>query len=456
MGMKPFTLREIAESCGGKYFGPQGLAGAEISGVERDSRLVAGGSLFLCIKGERADGHDFAGAAYANGALCCLCQRHLDTERPYIVVDDVLAAVRDIAEAYRKKFDIPFIGIIGSVGKTTAKEMTAAVLGRKFSVLKTPENLNNELGVPLTVLSVGQEHTAAVIEMGISDFGEMRRLSKIVRPQICVFTTIGYCHLEFLGDLDGVLRAKSEVFEYMPADGTAVLNGDDGILRVFDPKIEKITFGLSEGCDFTAENIKNLGFDGTDFTIVSPDGKARAHINAFGSHTVSAALAAAAVGEKLGLCLSDIVSGIGDYETVGSRANVIKRDCITIISDCYNANPNSVRAALTSLSGVSGRRVAVLGDMLELGEKSHELHFETGRFAAGSCDCLVCCGPEGKYIYDGFVSADTGKKAWYFRDKSDFLEDIKRVIRSGDTVLVKASHGMHYEEIVGCLENLRF
>ena len=449
------TLSEAASACGGKLVCRPESENAVISGVQRDSRHIQPGDLFLCIKGAKVDGHDFADRAYQSGAVCCLAEKPLDTDRPYILVNSVLDSVRYLAKHYRSKLKIPVVGIVGSVGKTTAKEMTAAVLGEKYTVLKTPENLNNELGVPLTVLSIGEEHTAAVIEMGISDFGEMSRLAEIVKPEICVITTIGYCHLENLGDLNGVMKAKGEVFDYMPKDGVAVLNGDDAILRDYDPKIKKVTYGIGSKNDFSARNIVNHGFNGIDFEIVSGKDSYPAHINAYGSHTVSAALAAFAVGTLLGIKPALIASGIEKYETVGGRAAVINTGSLTLINDCYNANPNSVKAGLTSLSTVSGRKVAILGDMLELGDTSPALHHDTGVFAGKSgIDCLICCGPHGKYIYEGFRSSAPEKESHYFAEKEEFLSDAQNYLKSGDTVLIKASHGMHFDEIVEHLKTL--
>ena len=449
MNMIPFTLKDIAASCGGKYVGPESLASACITGVVRDSRQVSEGNLFLCIKGASVDGHDFAEKAYDSGALCCLVQRPLNTEKPYILVDSVLDAVRYIAAEYRRRLTLPIVGIVGSFGKTTAKEMTASVLSQKFSVLKTDANLNNELGVPLTVLSIKDEHTAAVVEMGISAFGEMEHLAEIVRPDICIMTSIGHCHLEALKDLNGVLKAKSAVFSYMEKNALAVLNGDDDMLRSYDPKIKKVIYGLSDGCDVKALNVKNLGYEGTSCDIDTGDCVFPVHINAYGVHVVSAALAATTVGMALGMDNDGIATGISHYKTVGDRANVIKCDDITIISDCYNASPATVAAGIKSLMSVPGRKVAILGDMLELGDDSKSLHFNTGVNAQKEgIDCLVACGERAKDIYDGFISARPEQKAYYYMHKNDFINDIHRVIQEGDTILVKASHSMRFEDIV--------
>ena len=246
MGMIPVTLKTVAEVTCGTLVGGNGSV--TLTGVVRDNREIKEGNLFVCFKGERSDGHDFANKAFEAGAAACLAQREIpDAKGPYILVEDTFTALKALAKYYRSLLNIPVIGVTGSVGKTTAKEMTAAVLSSKLKVLKTDANLNNEIGVPLTLLSITEEHQAAVVEMGISEFGEMSRLAEMVRPDICIMTTIGFCHLETLGDLDGVLKAKSEVFEFMNENGVAIVNGDDEKLAEFDPKVRKITFGNLTG-----------------------------------------------------------------------------------------------------------------------------------------------------------------------------------------------------------------
>ena len=456
MKMKPVSLEKIAEVTGGEYRGPQELRSALIANVVKDNREASEGSLFVCIPGEHSDGHRFAGAAYNAGAVCCLAQRELDTDKPYVLVRDTQQALKALAEWYRSLFHIPVVGITGSVGKTTSKEMTAAVLGRRFNVHKTSLNLNNELGVPLTLLGLREEHTAAVIEMGISDFGEMRRLSKMVRPDINLMTTIGYCHLDNLIDLDGVLRAKSEVYEYMNADGVAVVNGDDEKLAAYDPKIKKVTYGLSDKNDLWADNIKSMGLEGVSCDIHTRDGKFSLTIPAFGSHIVLAALAACAIAKELGLTDDEIIAGVGDYAAIGGRANAIHTGYITIIDDCYNANPNSVSAALLSLSGLDGRRVAILGDMFELGSDSKNLHREIGLLAGKlGNDSIICLGEKAEFIYKGMIASKAERESWFFPMKESLFSVLPRLIHEGDTVLVKASHGMHFEEIVEELKKLK-
>jgi UDP-N-acetylmuramoyl-tripeptide--D-alanyl-D-alanine ligase len=455
--MKPLTLETIARVTGGKYVGDAALKNTSITGVVKDNREAYEGCLFICIKGERADGHDFANKAFDAGAACCLAERPLNAPRgPYVLVESTLQALKTLGEYYRSLFTIPIVGVTGSVGKTTAKEMTAAVLSQKYNVLKTPENLNNEIGVPLTLLSLRDEHEAAVIEMGISNFGEMNRLARMVRPDICLMTTIGYSHLETLGDLDGVLRAKSEVYEFMKPMSLAVVNGDDALLRGFDPPgIRKITFGLGAQNDYKAVKIETLGTDGVTCEIVSRGAHISVLIPAFGSHMVLGALPAAVIGRYLGLTDEEIRLGLLNFSTVGNRANIIDTGYITIINDCYNANPNSVTASILSLCSLEGRKVAILGDMLELGRNSDELHRGIGILAGKSgVDCLICCGARAESIYKGLISSGVEIEAWHFPLKDAFFSVLPSLIKKGDNVLVKASHSMHFEEIVEELKKL--
>lgn len=456
MGMKRLTLETIAQVTGGVYVGDAHLKTTAITGVVRDNREAFEGCLFLCIPGERTDGHLFAGKAFDAGAACCLAERPLlEARGPYIQVSSTLGALKLLGEYYRSLFTIPVIGVTGSVGKTTAKEMVAAALGAKLNVLKTAENLNNEIGVPLTLLSLREEHEAAVVEMGISDFGEMRRLSQMARPTICLMTTIGYCHLEQLGDLDGVLRAKSEVFEYMGPDTLAVMNGDDPLLAAFSPGTRKCTFGLGEGCDYRAQNINTHGTTGVSCEILGGGRAMSLLIPAFGSHMVLGALPAVIIGRELGLTDEEIRLGLLNYATVGGRANIYDTGYVTLIDDCYNANPNSMAASLRSLASLEGRRVAILGDMKELGHDAEALHRQVGVLAAQlGVDGLVCCGAQAEYIYKGYISSGCQKYGWHFPLKEALFARLPSLVTQGDTVLIKASHSMHFDEIVEALKKL--
>ena len=451
--MKHLTPKIIAEVTGGTYVGDDGLQNVRIHGAQRDNRDVVPGNLFLCIKGARVDGHDFANAAFDLGAVCCLAEHDItDAKGPYVIVDSTLLAIRKIGEYYRSLFDIPFIGLTGSVGKTTAKELVAAALSAKFNVLKTKENLNNDLGVPLTLLSLDESHEVAVIEMGISDFGDMSVLAQMVRPDIFIMTKIGYAHLEELGDLQGVLKAKTEAFAYMKLDSLAIMNGDDELLRGFDTKRETIYFGLGEGNDFRAVNVRTEGTSAVEFDISSDTGKFPVKLMSYGSHLAALAPAAAAVSRILGLSDEEISRGLATYSPIGGRSNAADTGSITLIDDCYNANPNSVRAALSSLATLSGRRVAILGDMLGLGAGSDELHREIGVFAAQcAIDSLICCGDEARYITDGFESA-SGGECCFFDNKADLISAFPKLIKKDDAVLVKASNGMKFFELLPALK----
>ena len=453
--MKHLTPQIIAEITGGEYIGDESTSNIRIAGAARDSHDVKQGNLFVCIPGKRVDGHSFANSAFEQGAACCLAERHIpDAKGPYVIVKSTLEAIKTVGGYYRSLFDIPVIGITGSVGKTTAKELIASALGAKYRILKTAANLNNELGVPLMLLSINERHDAAVIEMGISDFGEMSRLAEMVRPDFFVITNIGYSHLEGLKDLNGVLRAKTEVFSFMQPDGVAVLNGDDELLCGYDPGIKRILFGLGKHNDFRVENICAEGVDAVTCDVVSSTGRFSVRIPAYGSHLALLSLPAAIICRLLGQTDEEIARGLLAYAPVGGRSNVSYTGYITLINDCYNANPNSVEAALTSISALPERRVAILGDMLGLGEQSDDLHRKVGNIAARTgLDALICCGDRASFIYEAYKSAGGGA-AWYYADKTVLMEALPELIEKGDAVLVKASHDMRFEEFIPCLQNL--
>ena len=460
--MKPLTIQKITEVTGGAYFGPDDQVYVEITKVVRDHREIKdceskNQALFVCFTGERVDGHDFVQDAFSSGAVCCLAEKKLTGfSGAYILVESTRSALCLLAAYYRSLFSIPVIGITGSVGKTTAKEMTAHVLSEKYNVLKTAGNLNNEIGVPLTLLSLSDEHEVAVIEMGISEFGEMSRLAQMVHPDFCMITTIGHSHLENLKDLHGVLKAKSEIFSYMPPDSFAFLNGDDEFLRKLKLDIETITFGFDQSNMFSADAIQYNGTDGMDFSIKYENSGFRVHLPAFGRHFIPSALAAAAIGKQLGLTDDQIRNGLARYVPVGSRSKIRHTGYVTIIDDCYNANPDSIMASIRSLSSLSGRKVAILGDMKELGEHEADLHQKVGELAGiPGLDCLICCGDLAKYIYKGAITARSDMEAWFFPGKKELFNELSSLIRQNDTVLVKASHTMQFEEIVDHLENIQ-
>ena len=447
--MKHFTLRQIALACNGTYVGDENLLDTAISSVERDSRQIKPNSLFLAIKGARVDGHDFIQKCYDMGAICALCEKAPETPtKPYILVENTLEAVKMVAKAYRELFTIPVVGISGSVGKTSTKEMIASVLSQKYNVHKTQGNLNNELGVPLTLFGMDDTTEVAVIEMGISDFDEMRRLSAMAQPTIEVITIIGDCHLENLGNRDGVFQAKTEMFENLRDTGRVILNGDDDKLRqVQKVKGENpIFYSLRGNGNYTAANIKNNGVLGVEAELICDDTSLKVTIPAIGTYMVSNALAAMAVGKLLRLSDIEIVMGIESFKTVGSRANLIDNGYIKIIDDCYNANPTSVKASIDTLMNFEGRKVCILGDMKELGENELKLHFNTGVYAK-KADLVIAIGPLAKELAKG-------AEGIHFETKEEAMEQLSSLIKQGDTILVKASHSMEFEKITDFLKSI--
>lgn len=450
--MRNLSLQNIVAAVRGDYHGDIKALSKKISAVTTDSRRITNGCLFAAIKGENADGHDYIGSAFKKGALCAFAESSPGSVAGnVIIVKDTVKALGDLAMFYRAQFDIPIIGISGSVGKTSAKEMLFSVLSQRFVVHKTEGNLNNELGVPLTLFGIDEKTEVAVIEMGISHFGEMARLAEIVRPNIAMYTVIGSAHLEYLGDLEGVLKAKGEMLPYLQYDGIVFINGDDKYLNKIRCKLKITKYGLNNNCDLRAENIRPLGTEGMELIIKSDTRSIYAKINSFGSHLVSVALAAAAVGIELGLSDVEISKGIAAYTPVGSRAGIIKAGKITIIDDCYNANPTSTAAALSSLAMLSGRRVAILGDMMELGENTESLHHDIGVIAAEKgIELVLACGDLS--VNTTKAAADRGTKAIHFKSKEALITALPELIKEGDFVLVKASNSKKFGDIVSALK----
>ena len=448
--MKNLTLEHIARACNGSYHGSEAQAKQEVQSIFTDSRKAAKGGLFVPIKGARVDAHDFIDQVMEAGALATLSEKDLgETNFPYIKVESSLQAVKDIAEFYLKQLEIPVVGITGSVGKTSTKEMIAAVLGQKYNVLKTQGNFNNELGLPLTVFGLRAEHQIAVLEMGISDFGEMHRLAKIARPDTCVITNIGLCHLEFLKSRDGILKAKTEIFDFLKEDGHVILNGDDDkLVTVTDVKgIKPVFFGVENKNGIWADEIESKGLKG----IHVKDESFKVLVPIPGRHMVYNALAGTAVGLTYGLTLDEIKAGIESLQSLSGRFHILENEKknIMVIDDCYNANPVSMKASLEVLQDALGRKVALLGDMGELGKNEVEMHREVGRFAAEKdIDVIVCTGTLCKEMAEAAKEVSNGKKVLYFENREALEDALDELILPGDSILVKASHFMQFEKIV--------
>ncbi len=456
--MKNMTPIRIAQLCDGIYYGDDALGEKELSSIVTDNRQVIEEGMFIAIKGAKVDGNRFVPAAYEAGALCCMSEdAPADPAKPYIQVKDCLQAIQKIAAYYRQVNTAKVIGITGSVGKTTTKEMLASVLSVHYTTLKTLGNFNNELGLPLTLFRLRPEHEIAIVEMGISDFGEMSRLTQIAKPDLCVITNIGQCHLEQLHDRDGVLRAKTEIFEGLNTEGTAYLNGDDDKLQTITQVHGKLPvfFGIGENNAVHPVKITSRGLAGTDLVVQTPQGMLEVHVPVPGRHMVTNALAATAIGLDLGLTGEEIAKGIEQFRPVDGHGSVYTTDKFTIMDDCYNANPVSMKAGLDLLAEVPERKVAVIGDMFELGENEQRLHFEVGAYAAKSAiDVYVCAGTLAKQYVAGLQEGQTKAEIHAFDTMEEAADALAQIVRPSDAILVKASHGMHFEKIVASLKEM--
>lgn len=452
------SLQEITAACHGQYFGVEAVSHIEAAGVAIDSRKIEKDWLFIPIKGARVDGHTFIPQVMEKGALCTLSEVVLENvSHPYILVDSCEQALKDLAEHYRKALHIKVVGITGSVGKTSTKEMIASVLEQKYHVLKTAGNFNNEIGLPLTIFNIREEHQIAVLEMGINHFGEMHRLAKMARPDICVITNIGLCHLENLIDRDGILKAKTEMFDFLQPDAKILLNGDDDkLITVTDVKGQKpIFFGLSTELDAFADHIHTHSLKGVSCTLHLGDNCIDTMIPIPGNHMIYNALAGALVGRELGLTTEEIKKGIESLTPVSGRNNMILTDSLLIIDDCYNANPVSTKASIDVLSQAETRKVAILGDMFELGEAEKELHRQVGIHASEKgIDLVICIGEFSKETAEGAQERSVKNQVVHFDTKADFFARMSELLQKDDTILVKASHGMEFPEIVTRLQKL--
>lgn len=450
--MLPMTIMEIAAAVEGQWLNPREGAPA-VTEICSDSRKLTPGCLFLPWVGEKFDGHTFIDAALEGGAAGCLCAKVpslLRADKFYIQVDDTRLALRRLASAYRDRFDIPFVQITGSVGKTTTKEMIASVLGAKFRVLKTQGNFNNDIGAPLTVLGLNEEHQAAVIETGMNHFGEIEYLGAMVRPDVAVISNVGDAHIEYLGSREGILKAKCEILEHLKPGGLAILNGDDALLNtVKEGNFRIVRCGQSEHCDARIEELQDHGVEGITCTVVTEKDRYALSIPAPGAHMAYAAAIAVAAGEELGLSNEEIVRGVAFYEPTGSRMRVVRLpEQRIILDDCYNANPQSVTAALEVLAKTEcEKKVAVLGDMGELGDLTEQAHYNMGALAAMlGIDLVVAIGPKAEKIADG--AAQSGGEVLHFMTKEEARKTLRQELEANTAMLVKASHAMRFDEIV--------
>lgn len=446
--MKCLTAKQIAEVVGGTY-----NADAEINEVCIDSRLCKPGCLYVAIKGENFDGHDFTASAFANGASAAIVHHDVDADGVLIRVEDTHKALMKLAHWYRTTFEIPVVGLTGSVGKTTTKEMTWFVLNEKYNALKTEGNLNNNIGLPRTLLRLEEDSEAAVIEMGMSSRGEIHELSLIAEPTIAIISNIGVSHMENLGSRENILKAKLEILDGLRENCPILLNGDDPYLA--GAVIENhpvFYYGIDDKtCDYRAVNIEQSD-ENTEFDIVY-DGKTQhAVIPTIGRHNVYNALAAFGTGMQLGVSPEEAVSGLAKYTPSGMRQRMKIINGIKFIEDCYNASPDSQRAALKMLSELkANRKIAVLGDMLELGTISEESHRNAGLLAAkAKVDILMTYG--NRSIASAEKARECGvPEVFDFTDKKKLADKLYETLKSGDAVLFKASRGMALEDVISDL-----
>lgn len=444
--MKAFTLQEAAAALGL----PQMQAQATLADVCTDTRKIQPGSLFVCLRGERFDGHSFASQAAQLGAAALLVDHPVDADVPQLVVTDTGKALLQLAGWYRRRFQLPVVGLTGSVGKTTTKEFIALVLGAKYNTLKTQGNLNNEIGVPQMLFRLEDSHTAAVIEMGMNHFGEISRLTRAVAPTVGLITNIGVSHIENLGSRAGILQAKLEILEGMAPDAPLIVNMDNDMLRTVKLGDRPLlTFAIDDqSADFTATDIAEQGST-TTFTVHHSTFTQPVTIPTVGIHNVYNALAAMAVGYVTGVDPAAAASALANYVPAGMRQNLVQVGGVQVIEDCYNASPDSMRAALQTLGKLPvHRRYAVLGAMLELGDYAKEAHTQVGKMAAeNGIDGVLAYGADAAYIVEAAKQAGL-ENARLFDTKEALAQSLVQQVQPGDGVLFKGSRGMHLEDVM--------
>lgn len=444
--MANITLRQAAAWCGGTV--EEKYADVEFFGANNDTRVLKPGQLFIVLQGAR-DGHDFIPAAMEKGAAAALCSKKVG-DYPAIYVDDPRKALGDIARQELKRIKAKVVAVTGSVGKSTTKEMIAAVLSSTFKVSKTPANHNNDIGMPMAVLSMPLDTEVAVLEMGMNHFREIAYLSGIAHPDVAVIINIGTMHIEYLGSQLGIRQAKMEIVEGMTPNGMLLLNGDDTLLRCLDQKPQqRITyFGCSEGCDVQAVDVRQKG-DRLRFRVAAGRLSFPVELTLEGEHYVGDAMAAVAVGLKLAVPSDRIVESLAAFQNISGRQEIFQAGAYTIINDCYNAGPESMAAALGVLGNRPGRRIAVLGDMLELGDCAQAEHYKVGRIAAEKADMVFAYGPHASRVIDGTLTGGMPENMGRaFESREEMTKALKRMAKPGDVLLFKASHGMHLELVL--------
>ena len=456
--MEEITLGQLLQAVNGTLLGPFQNTSAIIQKVDTDSRNMHPGSLFIPLVGDRFDGHAYINAALESGAVGCLTARERESYREdkfYVKVANTQRALRDLAAWYKSRFDIPFVAVTGSVGKTTAKDMIAAVLSTRYRVLKTEGNYNNNIGLPLTLLRLDRSCEICVLEMGMDRPGEIDYLGEIVQPDVGVITNIGDAHIERLGSRENIFRAKCELLPHIRPGGLVVLNGDDPMLASLRGRtpVPAVFCGREEGLEYRARRLEGDGDSRILCQMTTPRMDRQVEIPALGEHMIYPALIAAAIGERFGLTQDQIVEGILRFVPTRMRMNILYRgDGIVILDDTYNANPQSMRAAISVLSDRRSQwSIAVLGDMFELGPFAPALHTGVGEcLGKARIDCLVAVGELAEHIAQGARNSGV-PLVYHCKDKAEAKPVLDQLVRPGSTILVKASRGMELEELTAYL-----
>ena len=456
-----WTIREVARAL--SVPAPTGLdAMARLAGVSIDSRTVGPADLFFAIHGPRHDGHGFVAAALAAGAAACVVSRERIGEYPpeiqprLFAVQNTLEALQQLAREVRRAWGGRVAAVAGSVGKTTTKEILAALVAARFRTLKTEGNLNNEYGLPLTLARLEPEHEAAVVELGMSHSGELAALTAIAEPNVGVVTRVAVEHLEFFDSIDAIAAAERELIEGLRGrDAVAVLNADDErVMRFAEAAPGRIvTFGLGAGADFRAEQIEDRGAGGSAFTLISPAGRTRLELSLIGRHNVANALAALAAASVWGIGATDATQVLPHMKPAAMRGEVLHLGGgLTVINDCYNSSPTAMESMLEVLAQTPGskRRILAAGEMLELGPNSAELHYQAGEAAARHhLDWIIAvCGHAQQMIRGAVEGGHTKDRTRFFETSEDAADFVASLVGSGDLVLVKGSRGVHMERIV--------
>ena len=444
--MARITLRDAAQWCGGTV--EEKYEDVVFDGAGNDTRSLQPGQLFIALQGVR-DGHDYIPAAIAKGAAAVLCSRKVG-DYPAILVKDPRTALGDIAREALKRIGAKVVAVTGSVGKSTTKEMIASVLSGTFRVSKTPANHNNDIGMPMAILDMPEDTEVAVLEMGMNHFREIAYLSCIAHPDVAVIINVGTAHIEFLGTQQGIRQAKLEILEGMTPQGMLLLNGDDTMLRCLDvtPKQRITYFGASEGCDVRALDVSQKG-GVLRFTVEAGRLTFPVEMKLEGEHYVADALAAVTVGLKLGVHPDKIRQQLDAFQNMSGRQEIFEAKGCTIINDCYNAGPESMAAALNVLGNRPGRHIAVLGDMLELGDCAQAEHYKIGRIAAEKADMVFAFGPHAGRVLDGTITGGMPENMGRaFDSREDLITALRRAVKPGDVILFKGSHGMHLEKVL--------